>query len=108
MAQVKKNGSHAHGTHAVVNAPHGESMDCPEAEKTGNAAETKTTPFDGKLSGTFGLEVLEETNVDLKDLRITGQPQISFGDPRVVAALSGEEDCHTSRTNTVHLEVPFE
>jgi hypothetical protein len=115
MAKVKKM---EQGTPHAIEIPPGEcgtagcppaAGDCPEKQNEATDAATKTTPYSGLLDGTFGLEVLEESRVDLKDLRLNGTPEISFGDPRVVTSLAGgAADCSATRTNTVRLEVPFE
>jgi hypothetical protein len=95
-------------SHKATSSEHPSASPCPEDSVEQPAAETKTTPYAGRLAGTFGVEISEESSVDVKDLRITGQPEINFGDPRVVSALAGEESCHTERENHVLVELPFE
>lgn len=108
MVAVAKKNANFSKSHAVV-APPGEDMTaCPEATVEAPAAATKNAPLDGRLTGTFGVEIVEESEVRLNDLRLTGTPQVTFGDPRVVSALSGDETCHASRSTNILLELPFD
>jgi hypothetical protein len=107
-AVAKKNAHLKTASHGLV-IPAGENgTPCPEATVDTPAAATKTAPIDGRLRGTFGVEIVEESEVQLKDLRLSSTPQISFGDPRVVSALTGADGCHTTRRNEILLELPFD
>lgn len=81
---------------------------CPEDRKDAASTPSKQVDFSGRTTGRVGLELVEQDRVEVTGVNLTANPSVSFGDPRIVSALSDINSCSATRGSTTLLEVPFE
>jgi hypothetical protein len=92
-------------------ASHGSTLGtaCPVDQKAQGGNATRELGYEGKLRGSFGIELEESSQVGLTGLSFQNdQMTLSFSNFREVQQLSGQDGCHADRRVTKYLEGDFE